>query len=202
MDPASTLHRIRVPLVLGVLLLMVLLGTVWAWNQLFAGTSETPTTATEGEGEESGEEGDGEGSPDAPACVVQPMEDGRVRPSMVTVTVQNAGSTAGLAGEVADDLEDFNFTVADVGNAEDVSVESVMVVGFAEDAPEVELVAGQFEDVEVRGDDTMTDHNVHVIVGDEYDGRVDDAPGIVQTDLTEICLPALPDASPSAEPEE
>lgn len=173
------MRRVSTPLILVALVALVVAGTVWAVNTLSA-----PFSGSGNDGSPGGDE--------IAACEVQQVPDGRLRPSMVTVTVQNAGNTVGLASKAAEDLESYNFTVSDVGNVEDDSITEVVVIGYSEESPEVQLVASQYAAPEIRGDDSFTDHNVHIIIGDDYPGRVEDAPGIFTMDDTEICLPPLP----------
>lgn len=164
---------IRTPLVLLVLVGLVVVGSIWAWREIL----KPPPAAL----------------PDP--CVMQPIEDGTLHSSQVTVEVENSGSTRGLAGQVATALENQQFIVTSVGNANEVVTDSVVVIGAAVDAPEVKLVAAQFPDAELRDEpEKLSDHRVRVIVGDQFAGMQEDAAATIEVQESEICLPALPSA--------
>ncbi len=175
MDAQTVVRAVRTPLILLVLLGLVVAGAAWAWREVL-----TPPPATQ---------------PDP--CVAQPIKDGKLRSSQVTVDIENAGTKRGLAGQVATSLEKQKFIVDGVGNAEDVSVKTVVVVGFSADAPEVQLVAAQFPNAEVRADENQSDHRVKVLLGDDYPGTKKDAPKDLKVEAASVCLPAPPTASPS-----
>ena len=166
----------RTPLVLLALVGLVALGAVWGWKEVV----KPPPGAL----------------PDA--CVVQPVTDGKLRSEQVTVEVHNSGSKRGLAGQVATALEKQDFVVAQIGNAEGLQALDVVVLGAAVDAPEVQLVAAQFVEAEVRAEPArLADHRVLVVLGDGFAGMKGDAAATIGVDAETVCLPALPTASPS-----
>ncbi|SDB80796.1 LytR cell envelope-related transcriptional attenuator [Raineyella antarctica] len=176
MDAQKLWRMVRTPLVLLVLVGLVALGTVWAWREIL----KPPQAAQP-----------------AP-CVVQPIKDGKLFSQQVTVEVDNSGSKRGLAGQVATALEKQKFIVSGIGNANGISTRDVVVIGAAVDAPEVKLVAAQFPKAEVRAEpDRLADHRVQVVLGDDFAGMKKGAAAAINVDSTEICLPAMPAASPS-----
>lgn len=176
MDAEKFWQTARTPLVLLALVGLVVLGAVWGWNEILK-----PPAAS---------------LPDA--CVVQPVKDGKLRSEQVTVEVHNSGSKRGLAGQVATALGKQQFTVAQIGNADGLQAQDVVVLGAAVDAPEVQLVAAQFVKAEVRAEPTrLADHRVLVVLGDGFAGMKGDAAATIDVDTETVCLPALPTASPS-----
>ncbi|WOP19126.1 LytR C-terminal domain-containing protein [Raineyella sp. LH-20] len=175
MDAQKLWRTVRTPLVLVVLVALVALGTLWAWQEILKPTPKAPP----------------------PPCVPQTLQDGKLLSQQVTVAVDNAGSKQGLAGQVARSLTAQKFVVSGTGNSTSIVTQDVVVVGYAVDAPEVKLVAAQFPKAEVRADATMTDHAVRVVVGDQFAGMKDKAAAAIAVDVPSICLPALPSASAS-----
>lgn len=175
MDAQKLWRTIRTPLILVVLVALVALGTLWAWQQILRPTPKAQPTP----------------------CVPQTVQDGKLLSQQVTVTVDNAGSKQGLAGQVSRSLTAQKFVVTGTGNSTSIVTQDVVVVGYAVDAPEVKLVAAQFPKAEVRADTTMTDHLVRVIVGDQFAGMKDKAAAAIAVDAPSVCLPALPSASAS-----
>ena len=83
--------------------------------------------------------------------------------TQVTVQVMNAGSVAGLAGQVTEQLRNKGFTTKPAANT-DEPVGNTVVVGATADEPAVQLVLGFFPGAEVRADG-RTDGTVDVLVG-------------------------------------
>lgn len=164
-------HTLRTPVILLALVALVVLGAMWGWREVLK-----PSQAT---------------LPDA--CVVQQVTDGQLRSDQVTVDVHNSGSTRGLANQVGTALRERSFVVDDVGNADEVRADDVVVLGADVEAPEVRLVAGQFAGAEVRAEPgRLADHRVVVVLGDGYSGMQEGAATSIAVDTATVCLPGLP----------
>jgi hypothetical protein len=120
-------------------------------------------------------------------CIDQPVPDGVLKSEMVTVKVFNASNKRGKATEVSQQLKLQGFQVSSVGNA-DQNQENSVIIGFATDSPEVELVHQQFQNFE-RIADGRPDHSVEVRIGQNYQAMVGDAPTEVKINSQTICLP-------------
>lgn len=101
-----------------------------------------------------------------------------VRTRDVTVTVLNAGSRAGLAGQVQEQLVSRGFIAGGTDNApEDQAVRFVRVLAPSRNDPAARLVAAQFGEgtlvQRTRGD---LGPGVEVIIGDRFRGLAQDAP--------------------------
>lgn len=108
-----------------------------------------------------------------------------VRPRDVTVSVYNAGSRSGLAGQTQSELEARGFISGDVGNApEDMAgVQFVRILATSKSDPAARLVALQF------GPNTLIEPvkedlgpGVEVIVGDDFLGLVE-APDKIKAEV-------------------
>lgn len=146
-------------LTLTVLLAMLVAAAYVGWRSL---TAPLPT----------------DGSTDAatPTCTSQLQRGDVVQSGEVTVSVYNAGTRSGLAGETRDALVDRGFIAGDVGNAPDdlESVNFVRVLAPSRQDPASRLVALQF------GRNTLIDEveddlgpGVEVVVGDQFLGLVE-----------------------------
>jgi LytR cell envelope-related transcriptional attenuator len=110
----------------------------------------------------------------------------RVRTRDVTVSVYNAGTRAGLAGQTQDELAARGFIPGDIGNAPDdlASVRVVRVLAETRRDPAAKLVALQFgKRTKVQAEPDLGP-GVEVVVGDRFKGLVKaprniraDAPG-------------------------
>lgn len=109
----------------------------------------------------------------------------KVEAANVVVNVYNAGSTTGLADDVAQQLRDRGFKVGLVANAEDEAAEvtKVRINGRANDAPEVQLLAAQVPRPE-RVPDGRLETEVDLIVGDEFQGLVKKGPSVLEVETT------------------
>ncbi len=123
-------------------------------------------------------------------CVERPLPDGVLKSEMVQVRVHNASTKRGKAAEVSQQLKRQGFTVRGVGNADENQEKSV-IKGYAKNAPEVELVLQQFNGFEVEADGRR-DRSVEVIIGQNYDSMIAEAPRELQTGAQTVCLPASP----------
>jgi hypothetical protein len=118
---------------------------------------------------------------DEPAAEEAGCNDGlapgdRVRTRDVTVSVYNAGSRSGLAGQTQGELTARGFIAGDIGNApEDLSgVRYVRVLAPARNDPAARLVAIQFgENTLIQRTDEDLGPGVEVIVGDQFRGLVE-----------------------------
>lgn len=122
----------------------------------------------------------------------------KIEAKNVVVNVYNAGSTTGLADDIAQQLEDRGFEVGIVANAEDEAAEvtKVRINGRANDAPEVQLLAAQVNKPE-RVPDGRLETEVDLIVGDEFQGLVKDGPKVLEVETTvATCTTSTP--SPAA----
>lgn len=122
-------------------------------------------------------------------CVEQPIIDGKLRSDQVSVRVLNGSSRRGKAAEVSQQLKRQGFRVTRVGNAED-SVPETKVIGFSADSPEVVLVQSHFVGAKKAGGGT-TDHIVVVVIGEDYQEMVSEAPNKLDVNTGTICLPGL-----------
>lgn len=128
-------------------------------------------------------------------CVDQPAPGGLVTSEMVTVRVFNASNKRGKAAEVSQQLKRQGFKVTRVGNADENQEKSV-VIGFATDSPEVELVSQQFKGFE-KVADGRRDHSVEVRIGQDYEAMVGEAPVEVKIDGETVCLPQPQTSAPA-----
>jgi hypothetical protein len=164
-----------------VLVGILVLGAVWGWRSLFA---ELPgSEASSGE--------------PAEECTVEEVDAGeRLRAGQVRVSVFNAGTRAGLAGQTLDALLARGFRAGELGNApSDVSVRRVQVWSTVENDPAARLVARQFgKNVKVRYSDEDLGTGVDVIVGNGFDGLRKAPRAIPVKTSREVCVPVDPAA--------
>lgn len=143
-----------------VLLVLVGVGGYYGYRALFAPVDESVTA-----------------SPDDRGC--EKLRKGEVvRPRDVTVTVLNAGSRTGLAGQVQQQLVRRGFHAGTTDNAPDgTEVRFVRVRAPSVKDPAARLVAAQFGKgtLIVRSRDDLGP-GVDVVVGDRYRGLQRDAP--------------------------
>lgn len=173
MDYGRIWRMAKTPVILLFLLLFVILAGRWGYNAM---TAPLPP-------------------PYVPPCVERPVPDGKLKSEMVSVRVFNASNQRGKAAEVSQQLKRQGFNVVATGNAEQNQDKSV-IIGQATDAPEVELVAKQFGELE-RIADGRHDRSVEVRIGSDYESMVADAPVEIEIEGDTICLPAPPTAAPA-----
>jgi hypothetical protein len=145
-----------------VLVGLVGLGGYYGYRALFSPVPDDAVTASSGDR----------------TCEAGLRKGETVRPRDVTVTVLNAGSRSGLAGEVQDRLARRGFLRGTIDNApEDLPVRFVRVLAPSPKDPAALLVAAQF------GDNTYVQRSrqdlgpgVVVIVGDRFRGLAPRAP--------------------------
>lgn len=109
----------------------------------------------------------------------------RIAAQDVTVNVYNAGSTTGLANDIAQQLRERGFQIGLVANAQDeaADVTRLRIMGRANDAPEVQLLAAHVRKPE-RVPDSRQEPEVDLILGDEFDGLVKDGPKVLEVETT------------------
>lgn len=157
--------------------LLVLVGllvgaAVWGWNALFTALPEEETTGA--------------------TCTTEQLEAGdRIRSTQVRVSVFNAGTRSGLAGQTLDALTRRGFLEGETDNAPaDIEVARVQVWSTVENDPRARLVARQFgKKVRVRFADEDLGPGIDVIVGDKYRGLAKAPRALKVTKAQEICVP-------------
>lgn len=159
---SRTWRRWASPITLLLLLGLLGWGLWWGWEQL-----TRPPQAT------------------APPCV--PQSASVLTSSQVSVQVLNAGSIAGLAGQVTEQLRNKGFAMEPPGNT-DEPVSNTVIVGGSADEPPVQLVSGFFPGAEIWPDQ-RTDGTVDVLVGDAFDGFNDEAATEIGVPGGTVCLP-------------
>ena len=166
MNARKMLRMASTPVTLLVLLGLLTAGAFWGYKAV---TAKVP-------------------GPERPACVTVEMPE--LTTASVTVSVYNAGTKAGLARRVADSLATGGFVIDNIANT-DQAVSTILIIGAAEDNPEVQLVAAWFNNPVVQADGRL-DHSVDVVVGNDYveaEGMVAGAPTSLQLPSGEVCLP-------------
>ncbi|MFV0407808.1 MAG: LytR C-terminal domain-containing protein [Propioniciclava sp.] len=143
MDPQTVLRAVKTPATLIVLLLFVYWVAQWSFK---AATDPMPS------------------APPDP-CVVKEIGD-QLTPQHVYVRVFNGTEVSGLAKRLAATLRADGFNVYKTTNTDEPNSETSVVVGYAEDSPEVILVRQAFSDIAFRADN-RPDRTVDVIIGTE-----------------------------------
>ena len=129
-----------------------------------------------------------------PTCDSQTVA-GSLTSSQVAVRVYNAGTKAGQAKIIREQLQGKGFLVLDIGNkTQDVT--ETLIIGGKVDAPEVKLVAGFFPQSKIQ-EDGRTDHSVDVIFGDSFAGLNTSAPTQIAVESTVICANMTPTPTPT-----
>lgn len=169
----SSWRRWATPITLLLLLGFLGYGLWWGWQEL----TRPPTI------------------PSAPPCVVQTVS--ALNTTQVRVKVFNGGTTAGLAGQITEQLKAKGFATLSPANTAE-QPPTTIIVGSGPEAPEVLLVQGFFPASEVRGD-ARTDGTVDVLVGDNFPGFNAEAPMEVEVPGGTVCVPGgTPAATESA----
>jgi len=119
--------------------------------------------------------------------------------TQVTVQVMNAGTVAGLAGQITEQLRNKGFTTKPPRNT-DGPIDNTVVVGATADEPAVQLVLGFFPGAEVRPDG-RTDGTVDVLVGDTFGGFNEAAPTEIGVPGGTVCLPESTSTQASPAPQ-
>lgn len=159
-----------------VLIGLLVVAAVWGWRSLFAALPDDGLAAEE----------------PAPTCTTELVDAGeRIRSDQVRVSVFNAGSRSGLAGQTLDALVERGFLPGDIGNApDDLEVRRVQVWSTVEGDPRARLVARQFgTSVKVRFSDEDLGPGVDVVVGDRFRTLAKAPRGLKVRSAQEICVP-------------
>ena len=117
-------------------------------------------------------------APDAEGCELRLRQGETVRTRDVTVTVLNAGTRSGLAGQVQEQLVGRGFIAGGTDNApDDQAVRFVRVLAPSREDPAARLVAVQFGPrTFVQRSEEDFGPGVDIVVGDRFRGLVPDAP--------------------------
>ena len=178
MNVRKVIRLASTPVTMLVLLSLLAIGVFWGYKAV---TAKVP-------------------GPLPPACVTVSMPE--LTTSAVTVNVYNAGTKAGLAKRISGALSGGGFVVDKVANTEQV-VQTILIIGAAEDNPEVQLVAAWFANPVIHADG-RPDHSVDVVVGSDFneqEGMVAEPPASLQLPSGEVCLPApTPTPAPTEDP--
>ncbi|MDO5287963.1 MAG: LytR C-terminal domain-containing protein [Actinomycetia bacterium] len=171
MTTREVIRMARTPVTLLVLLLVLGYGAWWGYQRVVAPFTPPPPQA----------------------CVSQNLT--VLKSNQVTVRVLNGGGVRGFGSEVGKVLRSRGFNVKGIGNTDEKITVPVIIVGAAQENPEVQLVASQFQQVEFRVDQ-RPDHSVDVLLGPKV-GDVMPGAGF----KTEIAVPSgtacLPSQTPS-----
>jgi hypothetical protein len=131
---------------------------------------------------------------EAPTCEDRTVAQGeKLTSNLVTVNVYNASQRAGLANRVGINLQRRGFLAGTVANStSEVKPGGVAILTDDRDDPRVKLVAEQFDDVEFAEPDISVPEGVTVIVGDDYQELVKDAPREIESDRAiSVCVPTV-----------
>ncbi|OYN89192.1 LytR C-terminal domain-containing protein [Parenemella sanctibonifatiensis] len=168
MTAGRVFQALRTPLTLIVLLVVLYLGFNWGWERASAPIPPPPP----------------------PTCINQPVPEGRLTTEQVTLRVLNGSDQQGLARRVGDELTSRGFRVTTTGNTDEV-ITSTIIVGAAEENPEVQLIAAHLPEAAIRADG-RSDRSVDVLVGSTFEGFAPEAPDSVEIQGESICLPSAP----------
>jgi hypothetical protein len=159
-------RRTLTAVTLTVLVALLVAGAFIGWRALLAPLDESEGTPTADSG-----------------CADGVARGDTVRTRDVTVSVYNAGTRAGLAGQTQDELVARGFIPGDLGNAPDdlSSVRVVRVLAETRRDPAARLVALQFgRGTRVQASPDLGS-GVEVVVGDKFKG-LDKAPRKIRAD--------------------
>jgi hypothetical protein len=117
-----------------------------------------------------------------PTCKTQTVKAGEdLASNLVTVDVYNASDRGGLANTVSTALQARGFRQGAVANSpSQIKPLTVTVLALNESDPRVQLVAQQFDKVDLREPDFSTSSGVAVLVGPDFEGLKDDAPTTIK----------------------
>jgi hypothetical protein len=163
----------RTPVTLLILFGMLLYGAWWGYHNIIKPIPPLPPTP----------------------CVEQSVPGGQLKTNQVVVKVYNGGDRKGLAADVGRSLRSEGFRVILTTNTVE-KIQKTVIVGAAENNPEVLFVKSFFNESVVRSD-KRADHTVDVLVGNKYGGFNNNAKTTYRVDTTTLCLPSQ---SPSPTP--
>ena len=141
MESSAVIRAIRTPVTLLLLLLFVFLVGRWGWDAARAPIPPRPH----------------------PPCEVVDVGP-ELTPDRVYVRVYNGTSENGLARRLAPALRADGFRVFEIENTPEPTYVESVVVGYAEDSPEVVLVRQAFDNIAFKAD-ARADRTVDVIIG-------------------------------------
>ncbi|TIC84999.1 LytR family transcriptional regulator [Nocardioides sp. GY 10113] len=163
--------RTRSAATAAVLVTLFLGGTAWAWSAV---TEPFPKAE------------------ETPVCIDRPVAAGdRVRPPDVVVSVLNASTRNGLAGQTLNQLGGFGFARGESGNATVASAKTLtaQIWTTTPDNPDVRLVASHLGK-RVRIVEQASDlPGVTVVVGEKFDGVTRGRKQVRATVATSVCGP-------------
>ncbi|MDR1264555.1 MAG: LytR C-terminal domain-containing protein [Propionibacteriaceae bacterium] len=136
----------------------------------------------------------GRWTPPPDPCVTVALTE--LQPANVIVRVYNGGSIRGRATEVSSYLKESGFIVTTTANT-DEPIHDTVIVGVAEDSPEVLFVQSWFAKSTVRADG-RADHSVDVLVGEAGGLLTADRPASWAIPSGQVCVP--PSGSPQPSP--
>lgn len=132
----------------------------------------------------------GEEAPDEPKAT------SAVAPRTVTVDVYNAGSIAGLAGEVARTLTERGYRTGDVGNYTGGTVGGSRVLASSGEDPKAESVAEALGGLPVLADTSIPAGTVRVVLANDYSGPGSEAQTLFDFDDPTTSATPVPPAPP------
>ena len=176
MGPTGRRHLITAVTLL-VLCAGVVIAAVVGWQWLFADLPDQETVATD------------EPTVSCTPADVQPGD--RIRSRDVRVSVFNAGTRSGLAGDTMAALTERGFREGDVANApSDARVRRVEIWTTDENDAQARLVALQFgKKVDVKVQDVDLGPGVDVVVGDRFRGLSKAKRSLTVQEPQEVCTP-------------
>jgi hypothetical protein len=170
--------RLRSALTIVVMCALLFGGGAWAWKVLTKPLPEPPKA-------------------DTSLCDEVTLKPGeRVTPDLVTVSVFNSGTRAGLAQRTLGLFTDQGFGAGKMGNAKDAGVKKAEIWTDDPTDPAVQLVASRLPGVEINEGPALGP-GVVVLVGDKFGGLTEGKPGIAVSSDASICVPretAAPEA--------
>lgn len=168
--------RIRSGLTILVMTLMLFGGGAWAWK---ASTAPLPAAP----------------QPDNSLCHDKNLKAGdKLTPEMVTISVFNSGTRAGLASRALGQFTDQGFGAGKVGNAPDAGVKVAEIWAADPSDPAVKLVASRLPNAEINEGPALGP-GIVVVVGDKFSGLAKGSPSVEVADDATVCEPTPKPAS-------
>lgn len=167
MDTNQLIRAVKTPVTLVLLAALVAVAAWWGWDVVTKPVPPRP--------------------PDP--CVVKQVGP-ELTPEHVYVRVYNGSQTNGLSKRVGALLSADGFKVVKRVNADRKDYQRSVVVGYAENSPEVVLVRTALTNVDFRADGRI-DHTVDVIIGVQQPGSAQAANLKVALPEGTACLPQL-----------
>lgn len=162
--------RLRSALTIVVMCLMLLAGGAWALKVTKSPLPEPPKA-------------------DTSLCKDVTLKPGdKLTPDMVTVSVFNSGTRAGLAQRTLGLFTDQGFGAGKLGNAKDAGVKKAEIWSENPDDPAVRLVASRLPGAEINEGPALGP-GVVVLVGDKFSGLAKGRAAIPVTAEFSVCVP-------------